>query len=55
MRPLLTDILHIFVIFMMGSFVILCVVGATGEFDKWTQRLNKRQKKAPAEKTEAQQ
>ena len=45
MIPLLTDLLHLFVIFMMGSFIILSVVAATGEFDHWTTRYAKRKVK----------
>ncbi|MES2064029.1 MAG: hypothetical protein V4456_19050 [Bacteroidota bacterium] len=53
MRHLLSDLLHIFVIFMMVVFVIGSVLAVTGTFDHWTERyrLKKRRRRLLRDKT----
>ena len=38
MRPLLIDLLHIYVILMIGAFIIMSAFAATGTFDTWGRR-----------------
>ncbi|MBD1365471.1 hypothetical protein IDJ77_16775 [Mucilaginibacter sp. ZT4R22] len=47
MRHLLTDALHIFVIFMIAAFVIGGILAITGTFDHWGSRyvLKRRRKR----------
>ena len=49
MRLLLIELLHIFILTMMGSFIILSVTAAMGGFDNWENRYirNRRGKLLP--------
>ncbi|RYU86878.1 hypothetical protein EWM62_17145 [Mucilaginibacter terrigena] len=38
MKHILANLLHLFVIFMMVSFVIGGILAAMGTFDHWTER-----------------
>ncbi|QHS54456.1 hypothetical protein GWR56_02445 [Mucilaginibacter sp. 14171R-50] len=38
MKHLLATLLHVFVIFMMVSFIIGAILAATGTFDHWAER-----------------
>lgn len=38
MRLILDNILHVFILAMMGGFLILCASAAVGGFDVWTKR-----------------
>jgi hypothetical protein len=45
MRTFITDIFHIYVIAMMGSFFLLCALAGSGIFDIWGNRYLSRGRK----------
>ena len=47
MKPLLVDLLHIFVIFMMFAFILMTTLAATGAFDTWNQRYLRKSNRKP--------
>lgn len=42
MDPVLIEALHIFVIVVIGAFIILSVLAAAGKYDHWTTRFIRR-------------
>ena len=38
MHHLLIEALHVFVVIMMGVFIIMCTLATTGGFDNWGKR-----------------
>jgi hypothetical protein len=47
MRAFIIDIFHIYVIAMMGSFFLLCMLAGSGIFDIWGNRYLSRKRKSP--------